>query len=453
MLLVPVAPGDAGRAAPALGDSGIVWIAAQPDPFTVGLDPAANQLSRDGSVVGFVTAASAIDPGDIRIDPDAFTYTVATGQTRRINVTPGAVTYGNGWLDSMSADGSIVSFTTGAALVAGDSNGVGDVYVLERTADRLQRVSVDGGGNQSSDSSGPSALSADGRIVAFAGTLATAAPGRQVWLRDLDSGALELASVATDGTPAADGAELGSISDNGRFVSFWSRAANLPGGGSARPDFYIRDRFGVATMHGLPDAGVPDAAVMSGDGETVAYVLGAASDPSRPRLVHVWDRRAGIDRVLHLASPFNRQYDDTAVPLALSGDGRYVLLEVPATPSNHLAITIAAYDTWADSVAYPAVDGTGAVVPADARAGGLSADGTKVLFTSWENGIAPGDDNDDDDLFLAPLRPSDFRPAPGGAPLFAGPARAGERATRISVSPAASGAGGARSPAAPRAGG
>src|SRR4051795_5942277 len=75
ILLVPVAPGDAGRAAPPLGDSGIVWIAAQPDPFSVGLDPAANQLSRDGSVVGFVTAASAIDPGDIRIDPDAFTYT------------------------------------------------------------------------------------------------------------------------------------------------------------------------------------------------------------------------------------------------------------------------------------------------------------------------------------------------------------------------------------------
>jgi hypothetical protein len=185
----------------------------------------------------------------------------------------------------------------------------------------------------------------------------------------------------------------------------------------------------------------------------VAYVLSAASDPSRPRLVHVWDRANAIDRVLHLTSPFNRQYDDSAVPLALSADGRYVLLEVPATPSNHLAITVAVYDTWTDSVAYPAVDGTGAVVTADARADCLSADGGTVLFTSWENGIAPGDDNDDDDLFLAPLAPSDFRPAPVGAPLFAGPAQAGAPATRISASPAASGAGGARSRAARRADG
>ena len=35
---------------------------------------------------------------DVRVDPDAFVYTVSTGVTRRINVTPGVPTYGNGWL-------------------------------------------------------------------------------------------------------------------------------------------------------------------------------------------------------------------------------------------------------------------------------------------------------------------------------------------------------------------
>jgi hypothetical protein len=308
---------------------------------------------------------------------------------------------------------------------------------------------VDGGG-QSGDSSGPSVLSADGRTVAFAGRLTTAGvPGRQVWLRDLRTGGLELMSAATGGKPADSGAELGSMSDDGRLVSFWSGATNLPGGGTGRPNFYLHDRWAGVTVHGLPAPGVPDAAVLSGDGETVAYVLSAASDPSRPRLVHVWDRVTGMDRVLHLASPFNRQYDDAGMPLALSADGRYVLLEVPATPSNHLAISVAVYDTATDSVAYPAVDGTGRVVTADARGGSLAADGRSVLFTSWENGIAPGDDNGDDDLFLAPVAPPDFRPAPLGAPLFAGPAQAGRRATRISASPAASAPGAGRSPAAP----
>jgi hypothetical protein len=425
------------------GEPGIVWIAAQPDPFVAGLDPVASQLSRDGSVVGFVTASSAIDPGDLRVDPDAFVYSVATGATGRINVTPGVLTYGNGWLDSMSADGSIVSFTSGAGLAADDTNGLGDVYVLNRATDRLQRASVNSGGQQSANSSGPSMLSADGGSIAFAGDLTTSPwPGRRVWLRDLRTGALELISVTSDGTPADTTAELGSVSDDGRVVSFWSRATNLPGGAFGALDFYLRDRFGAVTIHGLPSPGAPDAAVMSGDGLTVAYVLNAASDPSRPRRVHVWDRTTGLDRVLHIANPFSHQYDDTGLPIALSADGRYVLLEVPATPSSHLAITVAVYDTRTDTVAFPAVDGTGTVVTADSRAAGISADGSKVLFSSWEDGIAPGDNNDDDDLFLAPLQLADFHPAPVGIGLFAGGAQASQRATRISAAPVASGAGG-----------
>jgi hypothetical protein len=134
---------------------------------------------------------------------------------------------------------------------------------------------------------------------------------------------------------------------------------------------------------------------------------------------------------LHITNPFNRVYDDWGVPIALSADGRYVLMEVPATPSDRLAVAVAVYDTAADAIAFPAVDGTGAVVTSDTRIGGLSADGTKVLFTSWADGIVPGDANHDADLFLAWLDPSDFRPAPLGRGPFAGPVTASERAARI----------------------
>jgi hypothetical protein len=253
--------------------------------------------------------------------------------------------------------------------------------------------------------------------------------------------------VATGGTAADDRSELGSMSDDGRYVSFWSRATNLRGGGPRPPglDYYIRDRLGLTTAHGIPDAGVPDAAVMSGDGNVVAYVLDAASDSSRLRLVHVWDRRTNIDRVLHVGSPFDATYRDWAVPVALSGDGRYVVLEVPATPSAHLAITVAVYDTTADSVAFPATDSTGAVVTSDARAGSISADGTQVLFTSWANGLAAGDSNQDEDLFLRVLDASDYQPAPPGTGLLAGPIEAANRAVRVSAAPAASDRADARS--------
>jgi hypothetical protein len=186
-LLASITPAGAKPAAVAASGTPIVWIAAQVNPLDVGLDPVASQISRDGSVVGFVTAWSAIDPGDILLDADVFEYRVASGLTQRINVTPGSTTYGNGWLDSFSADGSVLSFTTGAALVPDDTNGAGDVYVVDRNANRSQRVSVDGAGQQSIDASGSSAVSADGALVAFAGDLSAASPtDRQIWLPPAD---------------------------------------------------------------------------------------------------------------------------------------------------------------------------------------------------------------------------------------------------------------------------
>ena len=172
---------------------------------------------------------------------------------------------------------------------------------------------------------------------------------------------------------------------------------------------------------------------MSGDGNVVAYVPDVASDSSFPRLAHVWDRTTGIDRVVRIANPFGPVYNGWAVPIALSASGRFVLMEVPATPSARLAVTVAVYDTATDSVAFPAVDGSGAVVTSDAGVGSISSDGTTVLFTSSADGIAPGDGNHDEDLFLRILDPSDFAPAPPPPGLLGGPVQAGVRATRLPV--------------------
>jgi hypothetical protein len=169
---------------------------------------------------------------------------------------------------------------------------------------------------------------------------------------------------------------------------------------------------------------------MSGDGNVVAYVPDVASDSSFPRLAHVWDRATGIDRVVRIANPFGPVYDGWGVPIALSATGRFVLMEVPATPSARLAVTVAVYDTATDSVAFPAVDASGAVVTSDARVGSISSDGTTVLFTSSADGIAPGDGNHDADLFLRVLDPSDFVPVPPPPGLLGGPVQAGVRATR-----------------------
>src|SRR5207245_11479639 len=75
---------------------------------------------------------------------------------------------------ALSADGRFLAFDSAAAdLVAGDTNRVSDVFVHDRQTGTTERVSVASDGAQGNGSSGllsfafPPALSADGRFVAF----------------------------------------------------------------------------------------------------------------------------------------------------------------------------------------------------------------------------------------------------------------------------------------------
>src|SRR6266568_2731778 len=95
--------------------------------------------------------------------------------TERVSVASGG-TEGNGasLSSALSADGRFVAFVSAATdLVAADTNGVSDVFVHDRQTGATERVSVASGGAQGNGSSGligfafPPALSADGRFVAF----------------------------------------------------------------------------------------------------------------------------------------------------------------------------------------------------------------------------------------------------------------------------------------------
>src|SRR5262249_59736910 len=85
-------------------------------------------------------------------------------------------------LPGISSDGRRVSFRSGASnLVAGDTNGVEDVFVHDRFTGQTERASVDGSGAQANGRSlqdglrGP-AVSADGRFTAFSSAATNLVP-------------------------------------------------------------------------------------------------------------------------------------------------------------------------------------------------------------------------------------------------------------------------------------
>ena len=132
-------------------------------------------------------------------------------------------------------------------LVAGDTNGVEDIFVRDTQTGTTTRVSVANDGSQGNGMSSLASISGDGRYVAFysGATNLVAGDTNGVWdvfVRDTQAGATTLVSVASDGTQGNDGSSTPSISSDGRYVVFISYATNLVAGDTnATRDVFVRD--------------------------------------------------------------------------------------------------------------------------------------------------------------------------------------------------------------------
>jgi Tol biopolymer transport system component len=126
-------------------------------------------ISANGRFVGFDSSASNLVSGDTNNLQDIFVRDLQAQATSRVSVGAGG-TESNGISISpkLSSNGRFVSFESDATnLVAADTNGVVDVFLTDRQAGSTQRVSVGPGGLQANGSSFGSAISNDGGHVGF----------------------------------------------------------------------------------------------------------------------------------------------------------------------------------------------------------------------------------------------------------------------------------------------
>ena len=128
---------------------------------------------------------------------------------------------------ALSADGRYLVFSSSNdVLLAGDEDSAENVYRLDRSNGTLVQVNVTAAGGQPlADSvSEAASISADGRYVEFesdASNLVPGGPADGFYVKDMQTGAVELASRATgpDGA-AASSPDLAVISGDGRHVAF-----------------------------------------------------------------------------------------------------------------------------------------------------------------------------------------------------------------------------------------
>jgi Tol biopolymer transport system component len=210
---------------------------------------------------------------------------LALGRTEEVTVGVLAE-YPDAWEAVISRDGRFVVFVSAKPFVANDVNGDRDVYLRDRSRGTTELVSLDMTGQPAGYSEGSLSMSSDGRYVAFTSyshelvNQPTANGG--VYVRDLLLGTTELVSVNWAGKSV--GAYGGTISGNGRYVAFLSPFWNMVQGDTNRAiDVFIRDRVERTTTRvsvtsaGLQANGNSGGPSLSADGRFVGFVSRASN--------------------------------------------------------------------------------------------------------------------------------------------------------------------------------
>ena len=207
-------------------------------------------ISADGRYVAFGSNASNLVPDDTNGFPDIFVRDRRTNTTTRVNVSStGRQANLTSVSPTISADGRFVGFWSEATtLVEGDTNATADAFVHDRITGTTVRVSVGAGGRQGNGLTQELSLSAKGRYAVFTSAASNLVAGdtngvADVFVHNLRTGTTSRLSLSGTGAQGNSFSVGPAISADGSTVAFSSDASNLvPGDTNARSDVFVRAR-------------------------------------------------------------------------------------------------------------------------------------------------------------------------------------------------------------------
>jgi Tol biopolymer transport system component len=331
--------------------TGELVLASTSDAGVKGNDDSTNpMISANGLSVAFGSNATNLDPADTDSTYDIYVKHLDTGDLVLASTSSAGVK-GNGCSCGfglgLSGDGNRVAFATGSTnLDPADTDTDFDVYVKKLRSENLVLASTSSAGVKGNDSSNNTALSNSGTRVAFDSDATNLDPGdtdtkADVYVKDLPTGVLTLASATAAGVKGNGNSETPALSGNGNRVAFASLALNLsPLDPDATKDIYVKNVVtGELKLVSTSDTGVKGngdsfAPRISGDGKRVVFTSMATNlDPADtdPGIdVYVKDLATG-DISLVSASAAGTKGDGRSFWSAISGEGRHVAFQSEST--------------------------------------------------------------------------------------------------------------------------
>lgn len=337
----------------------------------------------------------------------------------------------------ISADGRFVAFNSSDPdLVPGDTNDTQDVFLLDREAGTLERVSMRPDGSESPCMSWVGSISADGGRVAFTsygsmdGLIASV---REVYVWDRQTRTTVHASRAHDGQGGNDISYVDhmSLSGDGNRVVFLSAASNLvPGDDNGQMDLFLRDlasgqlrRLDTRISHAMWLTYQLPSHAMSPDGRHLLFMSDwpafVPDDTNEMADVFLQDLETGQTRRVS-GSLSGQESNGASEGAAISADGRYVLFSSHASNlvdrdtnfrEDVFAVRLDLLPPQTGTARLPAEDPAAPVVRGSVTHRGwqpnghvydvsISEDGDVVAFVSTADNLVPGDTNEEEDVFV-----------------------------------------------------
>ncbi len=326
---------------------------------------------------------------------------------------------------SISADGRFIVFASEATnLVDGDNNGVEDIFLHDWPSGTTERVSLNGQGQEADGASAWPEISADGRTLVFSSTATNLVAGdsngaEDVFVVDFQANTIERVSHPASGGQANAASSHPVISSDGRFVVFVSAATNLVADATTGlEEIYIFDRadgslqWVSAPLVGLENDGVSGEPAISADGNWVAFSSSSTqlvlNDTLNRRDIFLWNRASRALQRVSVTQAGEQALSSSYAP-ALNADGRYIVFRshaknLVADDTNNMAdiflrdrldgaLQRVNLSTSGEQALYGASD-----EPA------ISADGRFIVFRSYATNLVADDLNSSPDIFVRDLQ-------------------------------------------------
>ena len=253
-----------------------------------------------------------------------------------------------------------------------------DIYLYDSATRQMLLVTQGLDGRKSNGSSTDPALSRDGGLLAFASTAsnllsADADRSADIYLYNLHSNLLDLASLSMDGSKGNAASTEPALSEDGRFLAYASAASNLvPEDGNGVADIFVLDRqTGTLQRHATPDNAPCSEPTLSGDGSKLAF--SACRDNGQCSVYLV--SGGAVQRLVSGKAP------------ALSADGRFLAYVAPAITGNAV-------------IRLDLAKGRSAAFATATSAPAVSANGQDLVFASTADGLTNDDGNGVSDVFV-----------------------------------------------------